>query len=174
MGYTHPFSIRVAVNPSKLAFATTRTENSLRLQHQKWKTKKTMGVRWWVMEELISVISVISVWPLLVSAWPLLVAVWPWLVSAYPQPRPRQSVASDAMTQRFPCAMIGFRVLLISVFWVFHSFWLLFREEWWCGCRLLSGCLHTRKSLQTQHRRRSLNQNEWVFSVFFNSSSAFN
>ena len=34
----------------------------------------------------------------------------------------------------------------------------LFRRNWWGGWRLLSGCWHTRESMQTRHQRRSLNQ----------------
>ena len=36
----------------------------------------------------------------------------------------------------------------------------------------LTGCSHTRESLQSQHQRRSPNQNEDVFSVFVIQQSA--
>ena len=41
----------------------------------------------------------------------------------------------------------------------------------WCGCRLLSVCLYTRKKIQSHHHRRSLNLNKSGFCRFFYDST---
>ena len=49
----------------------------------------------------------------------------------------------------------------------FSVFQVVACKGWWCGCRLLIVCLHTRKSLQPQHKRQSLNLKMGFLEVFF-------
>ena len=48
------------------------------------------------------------------------------------------------------------------------------RSDGWCGRRLLSGCLHTRKSLLSQHQRHSLKQEKGFFQGFLLINEAEN
>ena len=47
----------------------------------------------------------------------------------------------------------------------FSVFQVVAYKGWWCGWRLLSVCLHTRKSIQPQHKRHSLPE-KWSFKGF--------